>query len=255
MIMNKNTKKLFKICSLFFLVVAIIFFVLSFFYYDLFASEDETVYEEFIITTTQITTQTSTQQEFVSPIDFEALQEVNSDVVAWIQIDGIDINYPILCSQTDNTAYLSTDMYGEYDVSGEIFIENYNQIDFSDPVTIIYGHNMLSGDKFGNLKRYYSNYENFYENNTIYVYLPNETKQYQIFAAVPYDTTHILYYNDFLDEGVFDSFISEITDTRSLIAVIDDSVTVTSDDKLIILSTCYNSGTARYLVLAIETTN
>ncbi|MFI3140901.1 MAG: class B sortase [Clostridia bacterium] len=249
--MDKNFKSAFQFVSLLFLVLAITFFALSFINNKDATNEETLNYSEFVQTTTeQELTESLPTQEFESVIDFESLQEINSDVIAWIEIPNTDISYPILCSQTNNEAYLRADMQGNYDISGEIFIENYNQIDFSDPVTMIYGHYMDSGEKFGNLQEFYSNYEFFYQNNLIYVYFPNETKQYQIFAAVEYDTRHILYYNNFLDEGVFDSFIDEIKSIRSLSSVIDDSVDITSGDKLIILSTCVNRGASRFLVLA-----
>lgn len=252
--MDNKKKKTFNKLSILFAVIGVICLCLSV-YFVFFSGGDSSDYEEYVVTTgiTQTTIETTEEvEEYISPIDFETLQAENPDVCAWIEIVDSDISYPILCSQTDNSTYLQLDMYGNYDSSGEIFIENYNEIDFSDPATIIYGHNMLSGAKFGYLQEYFSNYEYFYEHNIINIYLPNETKQYQIFAAVPYDTSHILYYNDFSNEEVFDNFIEEILSIRSLSAVIDDSVTVTSSDKLIILSTCANSGTSRFLVLAIE---
>lgn len=196
-------------------------------------------------------------ETYVSPIDFEALWEINPDIYAWIEIENTVVDYPILNRADDNSYYLRKNIYEEYDSDGVIFTEDYNSLDFNDPVTLIYGHNLASGDMFGSLQEVYTNLETFLENNTVTVYLPDETKQYQIFAAVSYGTKHILYYNDFSDEEVFNAFLEEIYNTRSLNSVIDDSVTVTNTDNLIILSTCLsssNSSDGRYLVLAVEIT-
>ena len=37
-------------------------------------------------------------EEYVSPIDFEALKALNEDIYAWIYIPGTEINHPVLQS-------------------------------------------------------------------------------------------------------------------------------------------------------------
>ncbi len=196
----------------------------------------------------------ATEVPYVSPIDFDKLHEENPDIFAWIDIPETVVNYPILNREGDNEYYLRRNMHGNYDSDGVLFVEDYNNLDFNDPVTIIYGHNLQSGGMFGQLQKVYSDPESFQDNNTVNVYLPNETKVYQIFAAVPYSTKHILYYNNFSDAEVFDRFMTDIKETRGLNATIDDSVVVSADDNVLILSTCLEtfSSDSRYLVLAVE---
>ena len=74
-------------------------------------------------------------------IDFEGLQAVNPDVIAWIDIPGLSISYPVV-QGTDNAYYLHHLFTGEYNSSGSIFADWHNQQDFTDPNTIVYGHNM-----------------------------------------------------------------------------------------------------------------
>ena len=74
-------------------------------------------------------------------IDFEGLQAVNPDVIAWIDIPGLSISYPVV-QGTDNAYYLHHLFTGEYNSSGSIFADWHNQPDFADPNTIVYGHNM-----------------------------------------------------------------------------------------------------------------
>ena len=86
-------------------------------------------------------------------IDFEGLQAVNPDVIAWIDIPGLSISYPVV-QGIDNAYYLHHLFTGEYNSSGSIFADWHNQPDFADPNTIGYGHNMNNGSMFGTLSHY-----------------------------------------------------------------------------------------------------
>ena len=47
---------------------------------------------------------------------------MNPDVVGWIQIEGTQIDYPILYDGEDNEKYLHTDIEGNDSVSGAIYL-------------------------------------------------------------------------------------------------------------------------------------
>lgn len=190
--------------------------------------------------------------DFRSPIDFESLWGVNTDIYAWIEVPGTKINYPIARSETDDSYYLDHSIDGSKDKKGTLFTEYlFNSNDFSDPVTVIYGHDMKNGAMFGRLQNY-SQKKYFDSHSEIKVYLPDRTLSYEVFAAVPFSGKHILYYWDFSDESQFNGFIKNIRSTKSLLANFNEDVEVTSSDKIIILSTCLKSdNTKRYLVLAV----
>jgi len=86
-------------------------------------------------------------EEFVDPM--EILREINPDFIGWIRIDGV-IDYPVVRGE-NNTRYLNTTFMGERNPSGAIFMDYRNNADFSDEVTIIYGHNMRDGSMFAPL--------------------------------------------------------------------------------------------------------
>lgn len=198
---------------------------------------------------------TQTESPYVSPIDFDELQSINPDICAWLEIPGTEMNYPILFREDDNSFYLDHDYKGSYSPAGAIFIEDYNSVDFRDPVTIIYGHNMytMSAEMFGSLQNLYSNGEWFSQNPDIYVYTPDRTIKYTVFAATPYSNRHILYYNDFSDERQFTSFFDDIFSTRSLSANFNKDEAPEPGDSVIILSTCMKGAEdQRYLVMAKE---
>ena len=188
--------------------------------------------------------------EYVSPIDFDALAEINPDIYAWLEIPGTDISYPVLQS-SDDSFYLNHDENGDYSPAGSIFSEStYNGKDFNDPVTVLYGHRMSSGTMFGQLQKLYSDPETFAELNEIVIYLPEREIHYKVFAAVPLDKRHILYNYDFGSARHFRAFFNEIFDIRAIGSNLDKEAKPSYDNKVIILSTCLmGDRTCRFLVM------
>lgn len=76
------------------------------------------------------------------------------DYVARLCLDGTGIDYPVMQGE-DNSAYLDTDPYGEYSLTGSIFLDSRNSADFSDSYCLLYGHHMAADLMFGTLDRYY----------------------------------------------------------------------------------------------------
>ena len=78
---------------------------------------------------------------------------ITDDMVAWITIDGTNIDYPVM-QASDNMKYLNMNPYGEYSLSGSIFLDSRNSEDFSDDYSILYGHHMEYGVMFGALDEF-----------------------------------------------------------------------------------------------------
>ena len=186
-----------------------------------------------------------------SLIDWEGMWEINKDVYAWITVPGTVIDYPILQHATDNTYYLNYNIDGSYGYPGCIYTENMNAKDFSDNNTVIYGHNMKNGSMFAGLHQYEER-SFFEEHSQILIYTPDKEYEYTIFAAYIYDDRHLLYSFDFANEGVYASYLENITNMRDLNANIRDDIDVTKDDKIITLATCMsNQPDKRLLVHAV----
>lgn len=94
------------------------------------------------------------QEESSTKIDFTKLEEINTDIFAWIKIEGTNINYPILQGKTDEY-YLERNIYKKYNGNGSIFVDSSTKRDFSDDNTVIYGHNIRNGKLFANLNKIY----------------------------------------------------------------------------------------------------
>jgi sortase B len=75
---------------------------------------------------------------------------ITEDMVAWVTIDDTNIDYPVMQS-SDNNKYLNINPYGEYSLSGSIFLDSRNSSDFTDDYSILYGHHMEYGKMFGAL--------------------------------------------------------------------------------------------------------
>lgn len=189
---------------------------------------------------------------YVSPVDFEALREGNPDIYAWLYLPGAEISEPILQREGEDQYYLTHNSVGSADGAGALFTESeYNSRDFSDPATVIYGRNTLAGRLFSDLQSVFSSDSQLMEHNKITVYLPEEEIHYQIFAAVPFRNYHLLHYFSFKNAGRYQMFLDVIDSVRTLDAHRDDSVEVTPEDQLLILSTTRKGSVdISYLVLA-----
>ena len=81
------------------------------------------------------------------------MSALSDEVVAWLTVDDTSIDYPIM-QGTDNSVYLNKDPYGNYSVSGSIFLDCRNSPDFSDNYSLVYGHHMEYGHMFGVLDEF-----------------------------------------------------------------------------------------------------
>ena len=116
-------------------------------------------------------------------IDFAGLREKNPEVVAWLQIPTLEIiNYPVVLGQ-DNAYYVSHSWEGEESENGAIFLDFQNQGDFSQPHNILYGHCMKDGSMFQSLGKWEGPEFFGTRDRTVLLYLPEETRVYEIFAV------------------------------------------------------------------------
>ena len=190
---------------------------------------------------------------YISPIDFDTLRSVNPDIYGWIRIDNTNVDYPVVQRRSDDEFYLTHNSDGEEAPQGAIFSEGeYNGRDFTDPVTILYGHNMKSGAMFGQMQKSYSDSAFFEEDNHILVFTPDEELEYGVFAVVPYGNEHILYYHDFSNERVFTAFFDSVFGIRDLRARFNSEYSPVPGDRVLILSTCLSGNlvSQRFLVMA-----
>ncbi len=205
-------------------------------------------------TTDSTESDSSTLVSYESPIDFNSLQISNEDIYAWISIPDTSIDYPIAQHPTDDSYYLNHGADGFYSDYGCPYTELSDSKSFTEFNTIIYGHNMNDGSMFGALHSYED--ETFFdEHRTIYIYTKDHVFTYKIFAAVMYSDAHIPYfYDDNIEadrEAFLDSLKTDIVKERSIYY---EDTDVTSDSKILTLSTCDKKlRNNRFLIVAVMT--
>lgn len=183
------------------------------------------------------------------PSRLAALQAVNPDVYAWLEITGTDISFPVLQSSADEYFYLSHNMDGEEDDNGCIYTEYYNDKDFSDPNTVIYGRNRDA--RFGRLHQFQDR-DFFDAHRELKIYLADRVLTWQIFAAYTYDDRHLIATYDFADKTVFANYLEDVFAIRAMDAFIDSEMEVTPENRIITLSTgVTGQDDKRYLVQAV----
>ena len=92
----------------------------------------------------------------------ETLADLPEDARAWLVIDDTKIDCPLMQGKT-NDEYLNKNPYGEYSLSGSIFLDSENSPDFSDQYSLLYGHNMSGGYMFGALNDFLD--EDFFDSH------------------------------------------------------------------------------------------
>lgn len=168
-------------------------------------------------------------------VDFPAWQSLNADIKAWIKNDSIRVDHPVL-SPPDNEYYLTRDIDLSEKAMGSIFFDFRNKTDFSDPNTIVYGHNFDNGLMFSNLVRYKD--QSFFERNPYYyIYTQDQVYRVDIAAGIVVsetDTTYLVV--DFHSDLEFRSLIQKMYEN----SVIESNLELSPRDKLVTLYTCTN---------------
>lgn len=187
------------------------------------------------------TPQSGTEETQQAPItvDFEAMKQINPDIVAWLYIPDTRLNYPIV-QAADNDYYLHRLLNGDYNLNGTIFMDYLNKADFSDANTLIYGHNMKSGNMFGEMTNYKK--QSFYDqHSTAYLLTPDQNYKLELVAGVVLSDDAEIYQHGF-SQSLLDFCRSHST--------FQSTVEASAQDRFVTLSTCsYEYDNARFVVL------
>ncbi|MBR3161355.1 MAG: class B sortase [Bacilli bacterium] len=179
-------------------------------------------------------------------VDLTPYLRINPETVAWIQVNGTIISYPVV-QHKDNDYYLNHDFYRRKTEVGAIFADYRDNFDEFNDNNIIYGHNIVNGTMFGQLPRVLGK---SWQSNPNYHYIKLSTKKtntiWKIFSVYEVSPTIDYLQSNFNSNETYKKFISLIKNRSSY----DFKTEVNTDDKIITLSTCNNIGNKRVVVHA-----
>jgi sortase B len=173
------------------------------------------------------------------------MQKINSDVCAWLTVDGTNIDYPVVQGQS-NIEYLNQAVDKSFSLSGSIFLDYRNSRDFSDCYSLIYGHHMDGEVMFGEIP-YFLKSDYFQSHTTGTVFTPKHTYYVQWFACLETDAYDNQIYNPtfYTDE----KSMSELLEYIKSIATQYRDLDISTSDKLVALSTCAAAATNGRVIL------
>lgn len=188
---------------------------------------------------------------------YESLYNENNDLIGWVQIDGTNVNYPVMYTPSNKNFYLHKNWKKQESKIGLPYLDERCNIENSDNL-IIYAHNVKGDKMFGGLKKYKN--EEYYKNHKLIKFdTLYEEQQYEIISVfitkVFYNNENVdedfLYYNylNFDNIDIYNDFIENIKQK----SFYNTDITSNYGDKFITLSTCdYTYENARLVVVAVK---
>lgn len=180
-------------------------------------------------------------------INFKILKEKNSDTIGWLKVNGTDIEYPVV-KTTNNDYYLTHSFDKSYNSAGWVFMDYKNKLDGTDNNIVIYAHNRRDGSLFGTLKNVLTEeWQNNTDNFIIPFITENEKVECQVFSVYKIENEDYYITTNFGTDDEFQNFIDKI----KLRSLKDFNVDVTTDDKILTLSTCADNNNYRVVLHAV----
>ena len=182
--------------------------------------------------------------------DFEEVQKLNKDTVAWLTLDDTYVDYPVVQGK-DDLEYATKDIYGNYSLTGSIYLKTENASNFKNPYSVIFGHHMDNGAMFGDIQ-HFTKKEYFDTHEYGSLTTPDGFYTARVFAALQTDA---------YDKMIYDR-VSKRTeeDIDDLIEYLRQNAIQFSEERysggkhIIALSTCSSSATNGRDVIFCELT-
>lgn len=184
-------------------------------------------------------------------IDWDALRKQNADIYTWIYVPGTQIDYPILQHPDEKSYYLNHNIDGSEGYPGCIYTQNVNTKDWTDPNTVIYGHNMNDGSMFHDLYKF-EDAVFFDETQYLFIYTSDKTYVYEVFAAYPFSNVDLMMCFDYSTPEALLVYFDGIWTNRSMTSHFRETTVLYGDSRIITMSTCIGGQPEkRYLVQAV----
>lgn len=187
------------------------------------------------VTTKEIESDEKIENEYV--VDFDEINKVNEDAIAWIKVPGTQIEYVVVKGK-NNDYYLNHNLEKKYNQAGWIFADYKNKFDGTDKNIVLYGHNREDGTMFGSMKDilkedWYNNEENY---EIDFIIENGEKQKYHVFSVYQIKTEDY-YINTEFKDGEFLKFVTTLKNRSKK----DFGIEVSEEDYILTLSTCANN--------------
>lgn len=189
-------------------------------------------------------------QEEKYKINFQELKSKNNETVAWLKVNGTDIEYPIVQGK-DNSYYLTNSFDKTYNKAGWPFVDYQNKLDGTDKNIIVYGHNRRDGSMFESLKNVLT--DEWYsdeENRKIVFITENQKNVYEVFSTYKIEVEDYYLQTGFSNSENFINFVNTLKKRSTK----DYNVNVSQDDTILTLSTCADDSQYRIVLHAKKIT-
>lgn len=182
---------------------------------------------------------------------YRELYALNHDLVGWLLIDSMGVDYPVMQTPEDDEYYLHRDFYGKSNANGQLILDKSSDALTPSYNQIIYGHNMKSGAMFGNLIKY-KDLAFWRENRLLEFDNLMEERLYVVVAAFygvqpGEDEPGFRYAVDFQDEAQYADWMAQVKAEQCY----ETGVDCRFGDEFVTLSTCaYHRENGRFVVVA-----
>ena len=181
--------------------------------------------------------------------DWDALKEVNDEIVGWISIPDTVVDYPVL-------EHIGDDRYNQYYIDrsykkdgteyGSIFVDYRSTDSTKSRNVIMHGHNMRDGSQFHTLLSYShegdlkGDLEYYRDHPTVIFNTPDGDAKYKIISVFKTSTRyeHGEFFNYMQGEFNSDAEFMNFVYNMRIRSMFDIPVTVNENDQIITLSTC-----------------
>ena len=180
-----------------------------------------------------------------SAMDFTELLAVNPEVVGWITLPDSKVNYPVMHGK-DNDFYLHHAITGEWNKVGAPYMDFRNRGDFTDRISVVYGHYMENGTMFTDFHKFKG--QKYYDaHKTANLYTPNGDFVVEFVAGVIKDVNN---WDFTLKFETNEQYVRYLTNNFKLQSTFKSDIDISAEDKYVIFSLCsYDVDNGRYLLL------
>lgn len=180
---------------------------------------------------------------------YNALKELNGNVIGWVRIEDTVVNYPVMQTPDDPNYYLHHGFDGAYSSYGMIYMDAGCVLGESLNY-VLYGHHMRNGSMFAELDNF-RNEEYYKEHKVIHFDTLDELGEYEVAAVICMPASRLG--RDFITmmaaetEESYGAFVDYVKEN----SFFDTGIVPQWPEQLLTLTTCeYTLTDGRLMVIA-----